>query len=57
MSLDIDQHIYPVQSGARHWTSTSYADLQIFDISGVMGGIVDFAFALKREAASKPGST
>lgn len=54
MSINNDLNIYPTQSDASHWSSTCYADLQTFDISGVVSGFVHLAVALGREAAFRP---
>jgi hypothetical protein len=54
MTSTISLNIYPDQFGGAHWSSASYADLQIFDILGVVSSFTTFAGALLREAVFEP---
>ena len=51
MSCDIGLNIRSLHSNRGRAWSTSYADLQVFDVPGVVNGLVHLALTLGREAS------
>lgn len=57
MSSDIGINIRSLHvNRGRQW-ETSYADLQVFDVSGVVSGIVHLAVALERDATARTAAS